>query len=73
LIELLYLPSYSPELNPVEYINCYIKYKIFSKRSLRNKIELEKRIFSELRALQRRPELAKRFFDHDELKFMKNK
>jgi transposase len=71
-IELYYLPPYSPELNPVEYVNCHIKYQIFSKSPSMTKEVLEKRIFKELKTLQRAPKLAKKFFGHEELKYLQN-
>lgn len=30
-IELFYLPSYSPEINPDEYLNCDLKYGLSDK------------------------------------------
>jgi transposase len=72
LIELHYFPSYSPNLNPVEYINHYIKWQIYSKSPMRSQAALNKRVRSELRSLQRNLKLARRFFDHKELKFMQN-
>jgi transposase len=71
LIEFCYLPSYSTELNPIEYINWYIKRQMFTQRPVRSKKDLEERIRSVLRPLQKRPQEVKRFFDHPELDYMK--
>jgi len=35
MIELLYLPSYSPQLNPAEYLNCDVKQGVHSKAPTR--------------------------------------
>jgi transposase len=71
LIEFCYFPSYSPELNPIEYINGYIKVQMFTQRPVRSKNDLEERIRSVLRPLQKRPQEVKRFFYHPELDYMK--
>jgi transposase len=76
IIELHYFPAYSPELNPVEYINCYIKYYIFSDDPISTQKDLENRICTVLRSLQQHqkiPGTGKNFFGHEELKFMENK
>jgi transposase len=70
-IEFWYLPSYSPELNPIEYINGYIKHQMFIQRPVRSKKDLEARISSVLRPLQKRHQEVKRFFNHPELDYMK--
>ncbi|MEP0890105.1 transposase [Leptolyngbya sp. FACHB-16] len=35
-IELVYLPPYSPQLNPAEYLNCDVKQGVHSKPPTRN-------------------------------------
>jgi transposase len=71
LIELHYLPSYSPELNPVEYISCYIKGIIYRMAPSRNLYQLQNRIQKVLKELQRRPEVAMKFFSQKNLQFMR--
>ncbi len=39
-IELFYLPSYSPEKNPDEYLNCDLKYDLSDKPSPKNQQKL---------------------------------
>jgi transposase len=73
LIELHYFPSYSQELNPVEYINNYIKCLIYSQATIRNKETLDARAHSILRSLQKRHKCVYRFFKQEDLKFMKIK
>ena len=43
-IEVFYLPSYSPELNPDEYLNCDLKAGIHSGKPARNKKQLKKKV-----------------------------
>jgi transposase len=62
LIELHYFPSYSPELNPIEYINNYIKCLIYSQAPIRNKETLDARSHSILRSFQKRQKCVYRFF-----------
>jgi transposase len=71
LIELNYLPSYSPELNPVEYINCYIKEKIYKMAPSRNIEQLQTRILGVLKKLQKSRQFAKNFFNQKSLQFMR--
>jgi transposase len=51
-IELFFLPSYSPELNPDEYLNCDLKAGVHSGAPARNEKQLAKKAFSHLRMLQ---------------------
>ena len=55
-IELFFLPSYSPELNPDEYLNCDLKAGVHSGVPSRSKKQLTKKAFSHLRMLQKRPD-----------------
>jgi transposase len=48
-IELFYLPSYSPELNPDEYLNCDLKAGVHSGPPARSKTELKRKALSHLR------------------------
>jgi len=52
-IELFYLPSYSPEKNPDEYLNCDLKYGLSEKPSPKNEIELKINIENHMLLTQR--------------------
>ena len=52
-IDVFYLPAYSPELNPDEYLNCDLKSGVHSKRPARNKKQLKAKVLSHLRMLQK--------------------
>jgi transposase len=63
-IELFYLPSYSPELNPDEYLNGNLKNKVHSGKPVRNQGDLEKKTRSFMRTLARRPAHVRSYFKH---------
>jgi transposase len=63
-IELFYLPSYSPELNPDEYLNGNLKNKVHSGKPVRNQGDLEKKTLSFMRTLAKRPAHVRSYFKH---------
>ncbi len=63
-IEIFYLPSYSPELNPDEYLNCDLKRSLNSKRMPRNVEQLKDNTESHMELLAKKPEKIKSFFRH---------
>ena len=63
-IEVFYLPSYSPELNPDEYLNGDLKYSIRSGMPARSEKELTKKNRSFMRKLQNRPQHVRNYFRH---------
>lgn len=63
-IELFYLPSYSPELNPDEYLNGNLKQKIRSGMPARSQKDLIKKTRSFMKTLQRRPHHVRGYFKH---------
>ena len=54
-IEVFFLPSYSPELNPDEYLNCDLKAGVHSGPPARSKEQLKRKTLSHLRKLQKLP------------------
>lgn len=52
-IELHYIPSYSPELNPDEYLNRDLKKNVHGKRAPRSQAELKENVKAFMRMLQR--------------------
>jgi transposase len=62
LIEVFYLPSYSPELNPDEYLNCDLKGGVFGQAPIRDKESLKKAALSHLRLLQKKPQRVQKYF-----------
>ena len=63
-IELFYLPSYSPELNPDEYLNGNLKQRIRSGMPARSQKDLIKKTRSFMKTLQRRPHHVRGYFKH---------
>lgn len=63
-IELFYLPSYSPELNPDEYLNGNLKQKVRSGIPARSQTDLIKKTRSFMKTLQRRPHHVCGYFQH---------
>jgi transposase len=63
-IELFYLPPYSPQLNPAEYLNCDVKQGVHSKPPSRNQKQLKQRALSHLHKLQKLPQRVMKYFDH---------
>lgn len=68
-IALFFLPSYSPELNPDEYLNCDLKYGLSEKGAAKDDNELRKNINSHMRKLQNRPERVRKYFLHSAIKY----
>jgi transposase len=61
-IRLIFLPGYSPELNPDEMVNQDVKSNAVRRKRPRDKTELIGNIRSYLRTRQRKPDLVKRYF-----------
>jgi transposase len=61
-IEVFYLPSYSPELNPDEYLNGDLKGRVHSGSLARNEHDLIKKTRSFMKRLQKRPKHVRNYF-----------
>ena len=68
-IEVFYLPSYSPELNPDEYLNGDLKQKIRSGLPARTEKELKKKTRSFMCTLQNRPKHVRNYFKHPKIAY----
>jgi len=68
-IEVFYLPSYSPELNPDEYLNGNLKRSVHSGAPVRNQLNLEKNTRSFMRTLSKRPEHVRSYFKHPKVAY----
>ena len=69
LIEVFYLPSYSPELNPDEYLNCDLKAGVHSGKPARNKKQLSKKVIGHMRMLQKKPRRVQKYFEHKKIAY----
>ncbi len=63
-IEVFYLPSYSPELNPDEYLNNSLKGRVHSGERAQNLQQLESKARKHMKHLQNRSYKVKNFFEH---------
>lgn len=68
-IEVFYLPAYSPELNPDEYLNCDLKAGVHSGQPARNKKELKSKAMSHLRKLQKLPRRVAKYFEAEFIRY----
>ncbi len=66
-IEICFLPSYSPELNPDEYLNNDLKQGVHSKTLFRNINSLKNGVVSHMRMLQKTPKRVMNFFKHPKI------
>jgi transposase len=70
-IELFFLPSYSPEHNPDEYLNRDLKQSIAAKPPARNKNQLKRQIVSHMKSLQKLPIRVKSYFKNPNVIYAK--
>lgn len=70
-IEVFYLPSYSPEKNPDEYLNNDLKRNVHSGLVNRTKEDLKKKTRSFMRRLQRMPDHVASYFRHPQLTYIR--
>ena len=68
-IELFFLPSYSPEKNPDEYLNCDLKYGVSEKPAPRNEDKLNSIVNQHMTMLQNNSKRVKKYFNHPEIRY----
>ncbi len=68
-IRLFYLPPYRPERNPDEYLNHDVKANAVGRRRARDRTELVGNVRAYLRSTQKQPDIVKRFFDAEPVKY----
>ena len=68
-IAVFYLPSYSPELNPDEYLNCDLKAGVHSGKPARDKKRLKAKVISHMRMLQNKPARVAKYFEHRKIRY----
>ena len=69
MIEVFYLPAYSPELNPDEYLNCDLKKGVHSGKPARNKQQLKDKTRKHMNMLQRKPHRVKKYFMNKHIRY----
>ena len=68
-IEMFYLPSYSPELNPEERLNADLKQAIGRKVPVRTKAKLREAANEHMSQLAQSPDRVKSFFQDQPVKY----
>jgi len=68
-IEVFFLPSYSPELNPDEYLNGDLKSGVHSGVPARTADQLKRKAISHLRKLQKLPSRVANYFKHPRITY----
>lgn len=68
-IELFYLPAYSPQHNPDEYLNCDLKQALSNKQAPKEKSTLQNNVRNHMELLQNEPKRVKSYFRHQDIKY----
>jgi len=68
-ITLFYLPSYSPEKNPDEYLNCDLKYGLSEKPAPKNQKQLRDNVENHMKMLQENEDRVKKYFNHKDINY----
>jgi len=68
-IELFYLPSYSPDRNPDEYLNCDLKYGVSEKPAPKTVDKLKQNLENHMNMLQNNKERVAKYFNHPSIKY----
>jgi transposase len=69
IIELFFLPSYSPEKNPDEYLNCDLKQGLSQKPAPRDQSKLESHVKNHMNMLQNNQDRVKKYFNHKDIRY----
>lgn len=68
-IEIFHLPSYSPEKNPDEYLNCDLKYGLSEKPAPRNEEQLKNNVQNHMKMLQENQQRVIKYFNHKDIEY----
>lgn len=68
-IELFFLPSYSPERNPDEYLNCDLKQGLSQKPSPKTQEKLRSNVEDHMKLLQDNQQRVKKYFKHESISY----
>lgn len=68
-IELHFLPSYAPDLNPDEYLNCDLKARLSAAEPVRKPGKMHKKVLSHLRSIQKDPERVRSYFQNEYINY----
>lgn len=68
-IALFFLPAYSPEKNPDEYLNCDLKQGLSSKPAPKNEDILKENLENHMQMLTQNPERVIKYFNHKDIQY----
>jgi transposase len=68
-MEVFYLPSYSPELNPDERLNAGLKHALGSRVAMRTKAKLRQATENHMRELETQPDKVRAYFQDQRVKY----
>jgi len=68
-IEVFFLPSYSPELNPDEYLNADLKARMSAGEPAHRAEQMKKKVLSHLRSLQKQPARIRSYFRAEKVRY----
>jgi transposase len=68
-IELFYLPSYSPDRNPDEYLNCDLKYGLSDKPAPKTQEKMKENLEKHMEILQNDSQRVAKYFKHESIKY----
>jgi transposase len=68
-IRLFFLPGYSPQLNPDEYLNHDVKANSVGRRRAKDRAELMKNVRGYLRSTQKMPNIVRNFFRAEAVRY----
>lgn len=68
-IEIFHLPSYSPEKNPDEYLNCDLKYGLSEKPAPKNQNQLQNNVENHMLMLQQNTQRVIKYFKHKDIEY----
>lgn len=68
-IEMFFLPGYSPDLNPDEYLNQDVKTNAIGKRSPRTRDQMTSSARRHLESRRRNPEIVMKYFHHNKVRY----
>jgi transposase len=68
-IEVFYLPSYSPERNPDEYLNCDLKYGLSDTPAPKTQEQLKENLENHMNRIQKDHTRVVKYFNHKSIKY----
>jgi hypothetical protein len=68
-IELFFLPAYSPEKNPDEYLNCDLKQGLSDKPAPKNQEKLKENLENHMIMLTQNPDRVQKYFKHKDIQY----